>query len=87
MNETLIKYKTDPEDPEFSTIYAKRHEENIAKLRELAAAGETDYIVTYRSKRTGDKYPWDTAPEPEELVADMNLQVKSNHYTNGQFKT
>ena len=85
-DETLIKYKTDPEDPEFSTIYDKPHEENIAKLRELAAAGETVYIVTSRSKRTGDKYPWDTAPEPEELVADMNLPVKSVHYTNGDLK-
>ena len=85
-DETLIKYKTDPEDPEFSTIYDKPHEENIAKLRELAAAGETVYIVTSRSKRTGDRYPWDTAPEPEELVADMNLPVKSIHYTNGDLK-
>ncbi len=85
-DETLIKYKTDPEDPEFSTIYDKPHEENIAKLRELAAAGENVYFVTSRSKRTGDKYPWDTAPEPEELVADMNLPVKSIHYTNGDLK-
>ena len=85
-DETLIKYKTDPEDPEFSTVYDKPHEENIAKLRELATAGETVYIVTSRSKRTGDKYPWDTAPEPEELVADMNLPVKSVHYTNGDLK-
>ena len=85
-DETLIKYKTDPEDPEFSTIYDKPHEENIAKLRELAAAGETVYIVTSRSKRTREKYPWDTAPDPEELVADMNLPVKSIHYTNGDLK-
>ena len=85
-DETLIKYKTDPEDPEFSTVYDKPHEENIAKLRELATAGETVYIVTSRSKRTGDKSPWDTAPEPEELVADMNLPVKSVHYTNGDLK-
>ena len=85
-DETLIKYKTDPEDPEFSTIYDKPHEENIAKLRELAAAGETVYIVTSRSKRTGDRHPWDTAPEPEELVADLNLPVKSIHYTNGDLK-
>ena len=85
-DETLIKYKTDPEDPEFSTIYDKPHEENIAKLRELAAAGETVYIVTSRSKRTREKYPWDTAPDPEELVADLNLPVKSIHYTNGDLK-
>ena len=85
-DETLIKYKADPEDPEFSTIYDKPHEENIAKLRELAAAGETVYIVTSRSKRTREKYPWDTAPDPEELVADLNLPVKSIHYTNGDLK-
>ena len=85
-DETLVKYKPDPEDPQFSVLYDKPHEENIAKLRELAAAGETVYIVTSRSKRTGDKMPWDTAPEPEELVADLNLPVKSIHYTNGDLK-
>jgi hypothetical protein len=85
-DETLVKYKPDPEDPQFSVLYDKPHEENIAKLRELAAAGETVYIVTSRSKRTGDKYPWDTAPDPEDLVADLNLPVKSIHYTNGDLK-
>ena len=85
-DETLVKYKPDPEDPEFSVLYDKPHEENIAKLRELAAAGETVYIVTSRSKRTGDKFPWDTAPDPEDLVADLNLPVKSIHYTNGDLK-
>ena len=85
-DETLVKYKPDPEDPQFSVLYDKPHEENIAKLRELAAAGETVYIVTSRSKRTGDKMPWDTAPDPEDLVADLNLPIKSIHYTNGDLK-
>ena len=40
-DDTLIRYKPDPEDPEFSIIYDGLHEENIAKLRELASAGHT----------------------------------------------
>ena len=74
-DETLVKYKPDPEDPQFSVLYDEPHEENIAILRELAAAGETVIIVTSRSKRTREKYPWDTAPDPEELVADLNLPL------------
>ncbi len=85
-DETLIKYKPDPEDPQFSALYDKPHEENIAKLKELAAAGEIVYIVTSRAKRTGQKMPWDTAPDPEDLVADLNLPVKSIHYTSGDLK-
>jgi len=30
--------------------------------------------------------PWDTAPDPEDLVADLNLPVKSIHYTSGDLK-
>ena len=78
-DETLIKYKPDPEDPQFSVLYDKPHEENIAKLRELAAAGETVYIVTSRSKRTGEKFPWDTAPDPEDLIADMETHASKPH--------
>ena len=74
-DETLIRLKPDPEDPEFSFVYDGPHEENIAKLRELAAAGHAVIIVTSRSKRTGDKHPWDTAPDPEELVAELGLPL------------
>ena len=74
-DETLIRHKPDPEDPEFSIVYDGPHEENIAKLRELAAAGHAVIIVTSRSKRTGDKHPWDTAPDPEELVAELDLPL------------
>ena len=31
-DETLIRHKPDPEDPEFSITYDGLHEENIAKL-------------------------------------------------------
>tara|TARA_R100000808_G_scaffold24847_1_gene58735 strand:- start:6991 stop:7572 length:582 start_codon:yes stop_codon:yes gene_type:complete len=85
-DETLIRHKPDPEDPEFGIIYDGPHEENIAKLRELAAAGNKVLIVTSRSKRTGDKHPWDTAPDPEELVAELDLPVESVHYTHGDLK-
>ena len=85
-DETLIRLKPDPEDPEFSFVYDGPHEENIAKLRELAAAGHTVLIVTSRSKRTGDKHPWDTAPDPEELVAELDLPVESVHYPHGDLK-
>jgi len=85
-DETLIRHKPDPEDPEFSITYDGLHEENIAKLRELAAAGHTVLIVTSRSKRTGDKHPWDSAPDPEELVAELELPVESIHYTHGDLK-
>ena len=85
-DETLIRHKPDPEDPEFSIVYDGLHEENIAKLRELAAAGNTALIVTSRSTRTGDKHPWDTAPDPEELVAELALPVESVHYTHGDLK-
>ena len=85
-DETLIRLKPDPEDPEFSFVYDGPHEENIAKLRELAAAGHTVLIVTSRSKRTGDKHPLDTAPDPEELVAELELPIESIHYTHGDLK-
>lgn len=85
-DETLVTYKPDPEDPEFSIVYDGLHEENIAKLRELAAAGHTVLIVTSRAKRRGDKHPWDKAPDPEELVAELDLPVESIHYTRGDLK-
>ena len=85
-DDTLIRYKPDPEDPEFSIVYDGLHEENIAKLRELASAGHTVLIVTSRAKRTGDKRPWDTAPDPEDLVAELDLPVESIHYTHGDLK-
>ena len=75
-DETLIRHRPDPEDPEFGVVYDGLHEENIAKLRELAAAGHTVLIVTSRVKRTGDKHPWDTAPDPEELIAKLELPPK-----------
>ena len=85
-DETLVTYKPDPEDPEFSIVYDGPHEENIAKLRELAAEGHTVLIVTSRAKRTGDKHPWDTAPDPEDLVVELDLPVESIHYTHGDLK-
>ena len=98
-DETLIRHKPDPEDPEFSITYDGLHEENIAKLRELAAAGHAVIIVTSRSKRTGDKHPWDSAPDPEELQAELDLPLtpvldpedadgepKTIHYTYGDLK-
>ena len=70
----------------FSIVYDGPHEENIAKLRELAAEGHTVLIVTSRAKRTGDKHPWDTAPDPEDLVAELDLPVEDIHYTHGDLK-
>ena len=85
-DDTLIRYKPDPEDPEFSIVYDGPHEENVAKLKELAAAGNKVIIVTSRAERTGEKRPWDTAPDPEELVAELNLPIESIHYTHGDLK-
>ena len=85
-DDTLIRYKPDPEDPEFSIVYDGPHEENIAKLKELAAAGNKVIIVTSRAERTGEKRPWDTAPDPDQLVADLGLPVKGIYYTRGDLK-
>ena len=80
---TLIRYET-LEDGD--VVYLGPHEENIQILKDLAAAGNKVIIVTSRAKLSGPKKPWDDAPTPEELVADMGLPVTTIEYTAGDFK-
>ena len=80
---TLIRYKT-LEDGDVK--YIGLHEENISTLRKLADDGHQVVIVTSRTPRD-KKSPWDDAPTPEELVADLNLPVEIIEYTSGILKT
>ena len=81
---TLIRYQT-LEDGD--VVYLGPHEENLQILRDLAAEGNKVIIVTSRFKLKGPKKPWDDAPTPEELVADLSLPVEVIEYTDGELKT
>ena len=81
---TLIRYQT-LEDGD--VVYLGPHEENLQILRDLAAEGNKVIIVTSRFKLKGPKKPWEDAPTPEELVADLNLPVEVIEYTDGELKT
>ena len=80
---TLIRYHT-LEDGDVE--YLGPHEENIQRVRDLAAAGHKVVIVTSRSPLEGAKKPWDDAPTPEELIAELNLPIETVEYTRGEFK-
>tara|TARA_R110002096_G_scaffold35023_2_gene99499 strand:- start:703 stop:1212 length:510 start_codon:yes stop_codon:yes gene_type:complete len=81
---TLIRYHT-LEDGDVE--YLGPHEENIQKVRDLAAAGHTVIIVTSRfGPLVGPKKPWDDAPTPEELIADLGLPIEVVEYTSGEAK-
>ena len=69
---TLIRYET-LEDGDVK--YLGPHEEYINTLRKLADDGHQVVIVTSRTP-LDKKFPWDDAPTPEELVADLNLPVE-----------
>ena len=80
---TLIRYHT-LEDGDVE--YLGLHDENIQKVRDLAADGHTVIIVTSRSPLEGPKKPWDDAPTPEELIAELDLPIETVEYTRGDFK-
>lgn len=80
---TLIRYHT-LEDGDVE--YLGPHEENIQKVRDLAADGHIVVIVTSRTPLEGPKKPWDDAPTPEELIAELNLPIETVEYTRGEFK-
>jgi len=80
---TLIRYET-LEDGDVK--YLGPHEEYINTLRKLADDGHQVVIVTSRTP-LDKKFPWDDAPTPEELVADLNLPVEIIEYTRGNLKT
>ena len=81
---TLIRYKT-LEDGDVE--YLGPHEENIQKVKDLAAEGHTVVIVTSRAPLEGSKHPEDDAPTPEELIAELQLPVETVEYTSGDLKT
>jgi len=81
---TLIRYHT-LEDGDVE--YLGPHDKYINILRQLADDGHKVVIVTSRSPLKGNKPPWDDAPTPEELVADLNLPVEIIEYTRGNLKT
>jgi len=80
---TLAKYKIDPLDNE-RTVYDGPHEENLNKLKQLVADGNTVYIVTARHK--DEPLYHDISPTPEGFVEEQNLTVDGIYYTNGQLK-
>tara|TARA_R100000664_G_C2757066_1_gene145100 strand:+ start:1949 stop:2524 length:576 start_codon:yes stop_codon:yes gene_type:complete len=80
---TLIRYKT-LEDGDVE--YLGPHDEYVNILRKLADDGHRVVIVTSRTQLK-QKFPWDDAPTPEELVADLNLPVEIIEYTSGDLKT
>ena len=80
---TLIRYET-LEDGDVK--YLGPHEEYINTLRKLADEGHQVVIVTSRTP-LDKKFPWDEAPTPEELVADLNLPVEIIECTRGELKT
>tara|TARA_Y100000310_G_scaffold47326_1_gene43947 strand:+ start:1897 stop:2802 length:906 start_codon:yes stop_codon:yes gene_type:complete len=75
---TLIRYRT-LEDGDVE--YLGPHEENIQLVKDLASEGNKVIIVTSRCKLVGEKKPWDDAPTPEELVAELALPIKEIYYT------
>jgi cellobiose-specific phosphotransferase system component IIB len=80
---TLIRYKT-LEDGD--VVYLGPHVKYINILRQLAEDGHQVVIVTSRTP-LDKKFPWDDAPTPEELVAELNLPVEIIEYTRGNLKT
>ena len=80
---TLIRYRT-LEDGDVE--YLGPHEENIQKVRDLAAAGHTVVIVTSRTPLKGPKKPWDDSPTPEELIAELGLPIETVEYTSAEPK-